>query len=207
MDFPSKSYREEKNKRENGGVDVLPGTYRAVLHYGDVTSETSIVVEEDPRIDELTTADRMAKYNAMKKLEMLVTSVEQVTTQLAKNKKLAEDFKKLLTAKDKELYKEQIKATDTIIKGITAQQDYYFGKEDDRQGITSSKEVTVLNRLYTARGYIDSRQGQQTATETRLFEQAQQAANERTKESNAWLAENWTPFVEKMKAVTVEMWE
>ncbi|MDP5076452.1 MAG: hypothetical protein NWQ19_00095 [Nonlabens sp.] len=207
VDFPSKSYREEKNKRENGGVDVLPGTYRAVLHYGDVTSETSIVVEDDPRIDELTAADRMAKYNAMKKLETLVTSVEQVTTQLAKNKKLAEDFKKLLTTKDKELYKEQIKATDSIIKGITAQQDYYFGKEDDRQGITSSKEVTVLNRLYKARSFIDSRQGPQTATETRLFEQAQEQATQRMKESTEWLSKNWMPFVEKMKAVTVEMWE
>jgi photosystem II stability/assembly factor-like uncharacterized protein len=207
VDFPSKSYVKEKNKRESGGVDVLPGTYRAVLHYGDITSETSIIVEEDPRINEVTAADRTAKHNAMKKVETLVNSIEHITTQLAKNKKLAEEFNKLLTTKDKNLYKEHIKATDSIITGITAQQDYYFGKEDDRQGITSNKEVTVLNRLYTLRSYVDSRQGPQTATETQLFTQTQELATQRIAATNLWLTSKWTPFVENMKDVTVAMWE
>ena len=35
VDYPSRTIR--KRTREPGGVSVKPGTYRAVLHYGDMT--------------------------------------------------------------------------------------------------------------------------------------------------------------------------
>ncbi len=206
VDYPSRNYREEKNRRERGGADVLPGTYKAVLHYGNITSETFIVVAEDPRIDEMSDADRTAKYVATKKLQDLIATIEQTTTILGKNKKMAQDFKNLLTTKDKELYKEEIKQTEAIIKGITAQQDLYFGKEDDRQGITSTNDVTILNRVSKASRYIQSRQGPQTGTESQLYEQAASFAQKGIATTTAWLTEYWTPFVEKMKQVDVKMW-
>ena len=42
--------RIRKQTREPGGVSVKPGTYKAVLHYGDQTSETMITVASDPRL-------------------------------------------------------------------------------------------------------------------------------------------------------------
>ena len=48
-DRPSRRIR--KSTREPGGVSVKPGTYKAVLHYGDQTSETMVNVASDPRLN------------------------------------------------------------------------------------------------------------------------------------------------------------
>ncbi|EAS19236.1 conserved hypothetical protein [Flavobacteria bacterium BBFL7] len=195
------------SKREPGGVRVLPGTYKAVLEYGNTKSETSITIKEDPRIDELSMADMKSKYDAQKRLEALSVTVSGITEQLADNKKKAQTFLKLMKDKDKKAYKEQIKRTDSIIKGIELEQNKYFGTPDKRQGITRNPEVTVMNRIGLANQYISSRQGPQTATETQLFNQARELANERIIESQKWLTENWDPFVIEMKDITIDLWD
>ncbi len=203
--YPSRNYNTRE--RESGGVTVLPGTYKAVLEFGDLKSEAMITVQDDPRIDELTAADRQAKYDAMKKLEDLYNQLYEVSQMLAKNKKTAETFKAMLKEKDKEAYKEQIKATDSIIDAIEKEQAVYFGTIDKRQGITRNPEVTVLQRLGSARGYIASRQGPQTATETQLYTQAENAAQEAMKNSKEWLNTKWPEYVDEMKQVEVNIWE
>ncbi|GAL01314.1 hypothetical protein JCM19314_758 [Nonlabens ulvanivorans] len=204
-DRPSR--KVNTSKREPSGVRVLPGTYRAVLEYGNTKSETSITIKEDPRIDELSMADMKSKYDAQKRLEALSITVSGITEQLAENKKKAQTFLKLMKDKDKKAYKDQIKSTDSIIKGIELEQNKYFGTPDKRQGITRNPEVTVMNRIGLANQYISSRQGPQTATETQLFNQARELANERIIESQTWLTENWDPFVVEMKEVTIDLWE
>lgn len=203
--FPSRNVNT--STRESGGVSVLPGTYKAVLEYGDIKSETNIVVEDDPRVTEVSTADRKAQYDAMKRLEALSTSIYEVTQELAKNKKTATTFKEMLKEKDKKAFEEQIKATDSIIKMIDKEQAKYFGTIDDRQGITRNPEVTVTQRLGSARGYIASRQGPQTATESQLFKNAQDAANKAMLETKKWIAEDWERYKAKMKNVEVNIWE
>ncbi|WP_405352154.1 WD40/YVTN/BNR-like repeat-containing protein [Nonlabens sp. Asnod3-H03] len=204
-DRPSR--KVNTSKREPSGVRVLPGTYRAVLEYGNTKSETSITIKEDPRIDELSMADMTSKYDAQKRLEALSITVSGITEQLAENKKKAQTFLKLMKDKDKKAYKDHIKRTDSIIKGIELEQNKYFGTPDKRQGITRNPEVTVMNRIGLANQYISSRQGPQTATETQLFNQARELANERIIESQTWLTENWDPFVVEMKEVTIDLWE
>ncbi|PQJ32450.1 hypothetical protein BST92_11160 [Nonlabens arenilitoris] len=204
-DRPSR--KVNTSKREPSGVRVLPGTYRAVLEYGNTKSETSITIKEDPRIDELSMADMKSKYDAQKRLEALSITVSGITEQLAVNKKKAQTFLKLMKDKDKKAYKDQIKRTDSIIKGIELEQNKYFGTPDKRQGITRNPEVTVMNRIGLANQYISSRQGPQTATETQLFNQARELANERIIESQKWLTENWDPFVIEMKDITIDLWD
>lgn len=203
--FPSRNVNT--STRESGGVSVLPGTYKAVLEYGDLKSETNIVVEDDPRVSEISNADRKAKYDAMKKLESLSARIYEVTQDLAKNKKTATTFKEMLTEKDKKAFEEQIKTTDSIIKMIEKEQAKYFGTIDKRQGITRNPEVTVTQRLGSARGYIASRQGSQTATESQLFKNAQDAANKAMLETKKWIAEDWESYKAKMKKVEVNIWE
>ena len=204
-DRPSRNINT--SKREPSGVQVLPGTYRAVLEYGNTKSETSITIKEDPRIDELSMTDMKSKYEAQKRLEALSITVSGITEQLSENKKKAQTFLKLMKDKDKKAYKDQIKRTDSIIKGIELEQNKYFGTPDKRQGITRNPEVTVMNRVGLANQYISSRQGPQTATETQLFNQARELANERIIESQTWLTENWDPFVKEMKDITIDLWD
>ncbi|PPK93946.1 photosystem II stability/assembly factor-like uncharacterized protein [Nonlabens xylanidelens] len=195
------------SKREPSGNSVLPGTYKAILHYGDLTSETMIEVKEDPRIDEFTLANRKEMRAAQDQLQTLMSDIEVVTSQLAKNKKTADSFKKLLKSQDKKAFKEQIKTTDSIVKQIEKLQNKYFGTPDKRQGITRNPEVTVLNRVRSASGYIRSRQGVQTATEKQLYQQAETLAKEVNIEAQNFLNTEWKAFVAEMKLVTVNMFE
>ncbi|OUS20103.1 hypothetical protein A9Q93_01965 [Nonlabens dokdonensis] len=205
IEYPSRRVRD--SKREPGGNSVLPGTYKAVLHYGEMTSEQMIEVKEDPRIDEFTMANRKEQLAALDRLQNLIAEVESVTLQLAKNNETATNFKKLLKSQDKEAYKEQIKATDSIVKQIEKLQNKYFGTPDDRQGITRNPEVTVMNRIGSARSYIGSRQGSQTETEEQLYNQAATLAREVNAESKSFLEKEWAAFVAEMKQVTIDMFE
>jgi photosystem II stability/assembly factor-like uncharacterized protein len=205
--MPSPSRNINNSKREPSGGDVLPGTYRAVLEYGTNTSEQMIEVKEDPRIEEFTLQHRKEMLVAQEKLQILINDVDVVTAQLAKNKKTAVDFKNLLKTKDEKLYKEQIKATDSIIKQLEKIQNNYFGTPDDRQGITRNPEVTVMNRIYSARSYINSRQGSQTATEEQLYNQAATLAKEVNTTATNFLNKEWADYVNEMKKVTVDMFE
>ncbi|WP_298953302.1 hypothetical protein [uncultured Nonlabens sp.] len=203
--YPSRDVND--SKREPSGNSVLPGTYKAVLHYGDLTSQTMIEVKEDPRIDEFTMAHRKEMRAAQDKLQTLTSGIEVVTSQLAKNKKTADSFKKLLKSQDKKAFKEQIKSTDSIVKQIEKLQNKYFGTPDKRQGITRNPEVTVLNRVRSASGYIRSRQGAQTATEEQLYLQAENLVKEVNTEAQNFLNTEWKAFVAEMKLVTVDMFK
>ncbi|AZQ44152.1 WD40/YVTN/BNR-like repeat-containing protein [Nonlabens ponticola] len=203
--YPSRSVN--KSTREPSGVSVLPGTYKAVLELGDYSSETMITVQDDPRIDELTAADRKEKYQALKNHEKLSGDIYELTQELAKAKQTATTFKKMLQDKDKEAFKEQIKATDSIIKSIEEEQARYFGATDDRQGITRNPGVTVMQRLGTARSYIASRQGAQTATEEQLTKQTQDAASQAMMKSRAFLNKEWDEYKTAMKQVELDIWE
>ncbi len=205
IDYPSRRIRD--SKREPGGNDVLPGTYKAVLHYGEMTSEQMIEVMEDPRIDEFSMANRKEQRAAQEKLQGLIMEVEAVTSQLAKNKETAENFKKLLNSQDKKKFKDQIKATDSIVKQIEKLQNKYFGTPDERQGITRNPEVTVMNRIGSASSYIGSRQGSQTATEEQLYNQAAALAKEVNAGSKSFLEKEWTAFVSEMKQITIDLFK
>jgi photosystem II stability/assembly factor-like uncharacterized protein len=205
--MPSPSRKISESKREPSGKEVLPGSYKAVLHYGEITSEQMIEVKEDPRIDEFTLAHRNEMRAAQDQLQSLMNDVEAVTSQLSKNKKTADSFKNLLTSQDKEAFKEQIKATNSIGKQLEKLQNKYFGTPDKRQGITRNPEMTVMNRMYSAASYIGSRQGAQTATETHLYKQAETLALEMNTETEKFLNTEWKAFVEEMKRVAVDMFK
>jgi photosystem II stability/assembly factor-like uncharacterized protein len=205
--MPSPSRKISESKREPSGKEVLPGSYKAVLHYGETTSEQMIEVKKDPRIDEFTLAHRNEMRAAQDQLQSLMNDVEAVTSQLSKNKKTADSFKNLLTSQDKEAFKEQIKATDSIGKQLEKLQNKYFGTPDKRQGITRNPEMTVMNRMYSAASYIRSRQGAQTATETQLYKQAETLALEVNTDAENFLNTVWKAFVEEMKLVAVDMFK
>ncbi|RLJ62453.1 photosystem II stability/assembly factor-like uncharacterized protein [Lacinutrix venerupis] len=190
-DRPSKSLR--KRSSEPGGVTVKPGTYKAVMHYGNLTSEELITVEEDPRI-EVSTQNTNEIYTALKAIEDLRQTMADATKQLAESKKTAEKFKKNLSSLDKKKYREEIKASKEIIKKIDEQFAVYFGKEDDRQGITRSNIPTVNSRIGNASSYISSRQNGLTSTETILLNHTKTALKEALKETNTFFNTDWKNY-------------
>ena len=199
-DRPSRTIRKRKN--EPSGIDVKPGNYKAVLEYGDQKSETYVTVKSDPRLD-VSTAHINEVYNTLKQLEQMQQITADATNQLVKNKALAEKYKKELTDLDKDKYKEDIKSSKEIIKNIDELLDIYLGKEDKRQGITMSLEVSVLERLSTASWYVSSRKTGITATEKQLIEHAKADLKDVLEKTNTFFNQTFKPYYQSIQNINM----
>ena len=197
VERPSKKIR--KSTRESSGVQVIPGTYRAVLSYGDQKSETNIEVQNDPRIRYNATAAQ-AVYDVSKAFEQLQELTADAVKQLVESKNIVSEFSDKLSKKDKKLHKDALKNCKEITKKIDTVLALYFGKEDKRQGITSDPVVSVNERIGTALFYIRTRKNGITDTERNLIENAKTAIDSALKTTNRFFEEEWGLFKTKMEA-------
>ncbi|MDA8847510.1 hypothetical protein N9I53_00970 [Flavobacteriaceae bacterium] len=195
---PSKKLKE--SKREPSGVSVLPGNYTTVLSYGDQVSKTRITIENDPRITRNQEAS-LEIYEVLKEMEDLKKVTANAVKQLAESKKIVSKFLDRLTEKNKGDYAENVEKCNKIKKKIDAILALYFGKEDTRQGITNTPEVSVIDRYRTASYYIGTRQNGMTETEHILLKQAKEALSEALKSTNLFFETEWVDFKLKMENI------
>ena len=198
VDYPSKRIRKRNN--EPGGISVKPGTYKAVMSFGDQSSEEMINVKLDPRV-KVSITDINEVYDTYKRLEQMQQTAADAVKQLIESKNIAKNYQSVLGKLDKDKYKEDIKASKNVVKCIDSIVDKFLGKEDNRQGITRNPEVTVMQRLNLARGYVRSRQNGITATETTLIKNAKDALENVLNEVNSFFSDKWAPYREKMEQV------
>ncbi len=189
-----------KRKREPSGVSVKPGTYKAILHYGDLTSETNIAVKSDPRL-QVSKKNTDEVYAALKQLEQFQQTTADAVNQLVESKTIAENYEKDLSKLDAKLYKTQIDSSKAIVKRIDALLDKYLGKIDKRQGITRNSEVTPVQRLQLAYNYVSNSQTGLTTTETSLIKHATDALNELLNETNQFFKDDFEDYKLKMNAI------
>ena len=197
-DRPSRRIR--KSTREPGGVSVKPGTYKAVLHYGNQTSETMVNVASDPRLN-VSLKNINEVYAASKELQKISQTLADASKQLLESKGIASKYQSELKKLDKETYKSQIEGSDSVVKSIDKLLDKYFGKVDDRQGITRNPEVTAIQRLRTAGGYIYGSQTGLTSTEITLMKHAKDAVKELISETNVFFHGQWKSYEADMKTL------
>ena len=198
VERPSKSTRKRNN--EPGGASVKPGKYKAVLTFGDLRSEEMITVKTDPRLD-VSSANINEVYAASKELENMQQTAADAVKQLVESKKIAEAYQSDLKKLDKNAYKEQIKASKDIMKKIDDIIDIYLGKEDKRQGITRNPEITVMERLGNANGYVQSRQNGLTTTENTLIKHAKDELNSALDKTNTFFNNDWKTYQSTMESL------
>ncbi|WP_431161469.1 WD40/YVTN/BNR-like repeat-containing protein [Flagellimonas beolgyonensis] len=190
-DRPSRTI--PKRNRERGGMDVKPGTYKVKVIYGDAVDSTSVTVKTDPRLD-VSMASINEVYATGKKLEAYTQTAADAVKQLVESKELANKYKKELKDLDKDKFKDQIKASEEIVKQIDSVIDLYLGKDDKRQGIVRSPEPNVTNRLGTASSYVRSRKTGITETEKQLIKFAEDDLRNALNKTNAFFNEKWKAY-------------
>lgn len=200
VDRPSRTIRPRRG--EPGGIGVKPGTYKVVMNFGDQTSENTITVASDPRLD-VNTASINEVYNASKELEKLTQTTADAVKQLVQSKSIANEYSKTLAKLDKEKYKDNIKASKDIIKRIDEVIAIYLGKVDKRQGITSDPNVNVSQRLGTAGFYVGTRKNGLTSTERTLIKHAKDALKEALDTTNKFFNEEWKPYQAEIQKLDI----
>ncbi|WP_281987523.1 VPS10 domain-containing protein [Aquimarina aggregata] len=196
VDRPSR--KVIKQDKEPNGVLVKPGNYKLVMEYGDQTSETSIKVQSDPRL-QVSTQNINEVYAASKKLEKMMQTASDAVKQLAQSKEVAAKYKKELQKLDKKKFKEQIKSSKGISKKIDSVMAFYIGKIDKRQGITRNPEVTIMQRLGKANQYVSSRKTGITDTEKTLMQQAKDALQDALQKTNTFFTNDWKTYREAIE--------
>jgi len=199
-DRPSRKIR--KRNFESGGVSVKPGIYNLKMHFGDQTSESTIKVEFDPRL-EMSSEAITEIYNTSKDLEKDQQLMADIVKQLVESKQTATKFKKDLTKEDKKKYKDQIKLSKEIITKIDKHIAVFLGKIDKRQGITRNPEVTVNRRYFSARRYVGSRFGHLTPTEERLISQFKKVFNDAVKKTNSFFETDWKTYKTTLETIRI----
>ncbi len=198
VDRPSRNIRDRKN--EPGGTQVKPGNYKAELQYMDKVSTASVTVESDPR---LTISQKAIdeSYAASKQIEKMTQTAADAVKQIVESKMQVEEFSKKLKKEDKEKYKDEIEASNKIVKKLDSIVAFYIGKEDKRQGITRNLEVSVMQRMGIANWYSGSRPNGLTATEELLIQQAKDELQKALQTTNAFYNNEWLDFKTKMEQI------
>ena len=200
---PDRPYRKiSKNKNERGGRNVKPGTYKIKMSYGELTDETMITVQADPRLDvDMNSINEV--YEASGKIASMTQTAADAVKQLVESKNLADKYSKEFKEMDKKKYKDQIKASANIVKAIDSVIALYIGKEDKRQGIIRNPEVTVMQRLGNASRYAASRQNGLTETEHKLMKFAEDDLKKALDKTNTFFSDRWKVYSASIKALDV----
>ena len=199
-DRPSRKIR--KRNFEPGGVSVKPGTYNLKMSFGNQTSESTIKVEFDPRLE--MSAEAITEiYNTSKDLEKDQQLMADIVKQLVESKQTATAFKKDLSKKDKKKYKDQITLSKEIITKIDDLIAVFIGKIDKRQGITRNPEVTINRRYFSARRYVGSRFGDLTSTEERLISQFKKAFKDAIEKTNSFFETDWKTYKTTLETIRI----
>jgi hypothetical protein len=127
--------------------------------------------------------------------------------QLIESKETANQFKSDLQKEDKEKFKEQIKLSKELVKKIDSILALYIGKEDKRQGITSSPEVTLMQRISTANWYSGSRPNGITNTEETLMTQAKDQLETVLNTTNSFYKTEWKEYQIKMENIKLSIFK
>lgn len=196
---PYPSRREPRNNRERGGVDVLPGSYKIVMSFGDKKDSTLINVKFDPRLG-ISQNVLEANYKANKELESQIKVAADAMSQLRTSKKVLDDILKQL--KDKgETYDSLKSLTKATKDSVNVLMDELVGPESDLQGITDTATPSIMDYFYTGRFYLGAF-NQPGPTQTRTMTHAKNKLLPWLAKTNEFYDKTWKDyqkFVEESK--------
>jgi photosystem II stability/assembly factor-like uncharacterized protein len=191
---------DRRGSAEPGGVTVLPGKYKVRFTFGDKIDSTEVEVRFDPRLDVPMTA-LQAKYNTLKQLEAKANTGGQAVDRIKEALKIAKDVQSDLKKKDEKGFKEQIELCKTVIDSLNAQLDVFFGKEDERQGITRNQPSSVTNYYRSAYSYTSGGLHAPGDTELKLIAKFESELAKAIKMVNDYFSTEWPKFRESVEKI------
>jgi hypothetical protein len=187
---------------EPGGTQVLPGTYKLRLTYGDKKDSASITVKADPRYPNAESIIQ-ARYLLIKDLQKMTAIGSQAMERLRESKEIADEFEKKIKDSKRTDLKEATDKIKVVKDSINAIMDYIVGKEDKRQGIVRQPDPTPLSYIGTAQSYISSSKDAVSSTDQRVFKQAEEQIGKVTERVNRFYEKTWPDYRNAMEKVNI----
>ena len=203
VDFPRRN--EPKEKREPGGSMILPGDYKMVFEYGDHKDSTTLTVMLDPREDQ-SIYDPVAKRAAIKQFYSKVEKVTEAYNNLREAKKSMTLYDKIIEVQEDTVKKEFKSLTKEISGELDSLMNLYMLPESDKPEYRYDDE-TVNNYLQNARRFLGTSTGAPTPNGEYAIKNAEAKAQEVLEGINAFFEEDWKSYVDKVKALPLDIFK
>ncbi len=187
---------------EPGGAQVLPGTYKLRMTFGDKKDSASLQVKSDPRYPN-SDAITEARYKMIKDLQKLTAVAAKGMDQLRESREIADEFEKKMKDLKRDDLKDAKDKTKAIKDSINAIMDYIVGKEDKRQGIVRQPDPTPVSYIGTAGFYIGSSKDPISATDQRVYKQAEEQIDKVVARVNKFFEKSWPEYKAVMEKVVI----
>ena len=193
--------KPRSNAGEPGGLQVLPGTYKLRVTFGDQKDSTNVEVQADPRLN-VSPAIIESRYAMMKDLEKMTSNLAEATTRLRESLDLVSELETKMKESKRTDLKEAQDKSKAVKDSINALFDKILDKEDKRQGLTRDSEGPVVD-IQTAESYIDSNINPINETDRRVFGKAQQSVQKAIDSVNQFYEKTWKEYRSMMEKVTL----
>jgi len=194
-----------KKNREPGGMPILPGTYKLVFEYDVYKDSVDLEIALDPRIDE-NKVDTKAKYTAMSSFNQTVKATTTAFNNLKDAKKSMDLYNKIIEVQPDSSQKEIKKLHKSIGAEIDSLMNIYMLPKPDKPEYRSN-DHTLMNQLWTARRYLGSSDSGPTKNGQYAIDKAEKQAIEVIKGINTFFDTNWSEYVEKIKALPLDIFK
>lgn len=182
---------------EPSGATVLPGIYTVRVSYGATVSETTVLVESDPRIevDGSAARSRLALYAEYEKMSVAAAAMMD---RIREAKAVVARVNLGLGDRTDDVAKEIKKHGKAVSDSLTTFEDRYFG-EQGKQGIYRDPS-TVSSIFGRAQRYIFSSQRAPNTPEEWAISHGKKALMEMISDVNGFLAMQWVSYKDAVEA-------
>ncbi len=176
------------------GAEVLPGSYRIRMAYQGDTSETTVEVIFDPRM-EVSTAGLQAKRDKMEGIYANMERLKKAVKGLQDAQSALDIIKKQLGEDADSTLKLSSKAMADSLKNMLGEM---FG-DDDVKGIRDDPE-SLRSKMFGPFGYINSSYDEEDPTHDIVIGQAEEAINAYIKRVNSFFENDWKAYREAVES-------
>lgn len=200
------SPRPRPGAPEPGGMQVMPGTYKVVLTGSGVSDSTMVTIKDDPRVPK-TTETRIAQRQMIERLRKSTARLTDATDRLS-------EWEEVLGKMQAQLRGVEGKDADSLRKRTTAVQDtikkiraFISGAPSDRQGITRTSDITVMNTIGTAQQYIMGKSVAPGPQEEALMKNADAMINSAVDRINEFYTKQWVAYRQHVEGTKVSLFK
>lgn len=203
IEGPSPRDRKEDSDPPRGDL-ALPGIYKALIKYGDMSDSINVEVRMDPRLD-ISTQDIADLKNALKEIDNLTEQSRQLYDKIKAAKKSMSIVQKLTETLSSDLQKDLNKLITDENKKLEDLHALFFNR-DNLKGIQRNPEI-LTGYIGTARRYYMSSYGSPSPNAQLALDKAKRMYEEVKMEVDKYFESDWPMFKNKINETDFKIFE
>ncbi|NNK90240.1 MAG: hypothetical protein HKO89_06485, partial [Saprospiraceae bacterium] len=203
VNYPARS--EPKEKREPGGMPMVPGEYKMIFEYKGNKDSTVLKVASDPRLDPAQ-FDPVARYKAMDDFNNVITGVTQAYNNLKEAKKSMNIYKDIIAVQEDSIKEEYGKLNKEISGQIDSLMNLYMLPESGKTEYRDNSK-TLTSQLRNGRRFLSAATGAPNENAKIAVANATGKAEKVLVGINEFFSDQWPAYLDKIRALPLDIFK